>query len=188
MRKQIALLLVLFLILLAGCSGQSNPDLPAQDYPLTQDVVEAAMEQCGLPGDLTVETNDLLKYEGIESTSYTLRHPTKDVFAGACMGILTHKSEAFTSLGINLSTIDQSEETTDEEIRQTIRYAVYLFWGEEDPGIEEAFFKQYVQGEPLQWEKKFDGIDCQLVYNPDARQGQFQIAFSTDMEAQLNNQ
>lgn len=185
MRKQIASLLVL-LILLAGCSRQPNPNLPAHDYPLSKELVEAAIGQCGLPGDLSVEVNDLVKYEGIESTSYTLRHPTKDVFAGCCLGILTHKAEAFTSLGIILSTIDQMEETTQEEIRQTIRYAAYLFWGEEDPGIESAFFKQYTQGQPLVWEKKIDGIDCRLVYNPNARQGQFQIAFSTDMKTQLN--
>lgn len=185
MKKQIVLLLVL-LLLLTGCSGQSSNSLPAHDYPVSKEVVEAAIETCALPGDLTVEVNDLLEYEGIESTSFTLRHPTKDVFAGACMGILTHRAEAFTSLGITLSTIDQKEETSEEEIRQAIAFASYLFWGEKDPGIADRFFKEYVPDEPLLWEKKIDGIDCRLVYNPNARQGQFQIAFSTDMETQLN--
>ena len=60
MKKQIALLLVL-LILLAGCSGQPSTDLPAHDYPLSKELVEAAIKTCGLPGDLTVEVNDLLE-------------------------------------------------------------------------------------------------------------------------------
>ena len=186
MKKHIALLLALLTLLLAGCSGTPAKELPVPAYPLSQELVQEAMEVTGMPGDLSIEVNDLLKYEGIDSTSYTLRHPTKDLFAGMCLGILTHKAEKFTSLGITVSSIDQEEAFSKEEIEQSIRFATYLFWQDEaDTRILDAFMKKYQDGEPLLWEKKIDGIDCQISYMPEERQTRLKIAFSTDMETQL---
>lgn len=187
MKKHIAFLLVFLTILLAGCGGNKTvAELPVPEYPISQELVQDAMEVAGMPDNLSIEVNDLLKYEGIDSTSYTLRHPTKDLFAGMCLGILTHKAEEFTSLGITVSSIDQEEAFSKEEIEQSIRFASWLFWQDEtDTRILDAFMKKYQDGEPLQWEKKIDGIDCRIIYNPDQRQTKFQIAFSTDMETQL---
>ena len=187
MRKFAALVLVLACALsLAGCGKEHAKDLPVPEYPISQELVARAMEKAGLPDNLRIEENDILEYEGVSSTSYTLRHPTKDLYAGACMGILSHRAEAFSSLGITVSTIDQTEEITEEEIRQTIAFAVYLFWQDEkDSRILDGFMKEYVEGESLKWEKKIDGVDCRIIYNPQQRQPKFQIAFSTDMETQL---
>ena len=186
MKKYVAFLLVFLTILLAGCGGQPAAELPVPEYPISQELVQEAMEVTGMPDDLSIEVNDLLKYEGIDSTSYTLRHPTKDLYAGMCLGILTHKAEAFTSLGITVSSIDQEEAFSKEEIQQAIRFATYLFWQDEsDTRILDAFMKKYKDGEPLLWEKKIDGIDCQIAYMPEQRQTRLKIAFSTDMETQL---
>lgn len=187
MKKCISALLVAVTVLLAGCgAGKTDKALPVPEYPISKELVQEAIDVTGMPDDLSIEVNDLLKYEGIESTSYTLRHPTKDLFAGMCLGILTHKAEAFTSLGITVSSIDQQEDFTKEEIAQSIRFATYLFWQDaDDTRILDAFMKKYADGEPMVWEKKIDGIDCQIIYKPDQRQTKFQIAFSTDMETQL---
>lgn len=188
MRKIIRFVSALIcILLLAGCGKQQqNKELPVPEYPLRKELIKAAAEKCGLPGNLTIEENELLKYEGIESTSYTLRHPTKDLFAGFCLGILTHKSAEFTSLGLSFSTIDQTEEFTTEEIEQAIRFGTYLFWqDEDDTRIHEAFIKEYVYGQPLLFEIEIDGIDCQIAYTPSHHQPKLKIAFSTDMETQL---
>lgn len=186
MKKYIAMLLAVLTVLLAGCGGTPAKELPVPAYPLSQELVQEAMDVTGMPDDLSIEVNDLLKYEGIDSTSYTLRHPTKDLFAGMCLGILTHKAAEFTSLGITISSIDQQEALSREEIEQSIRFATYLFWQDEtDTRILDAFMKKYQDGESLLWEKKVDGIDCQIAYNPEQRQTKLQIAFSTDMETQL---
>lgn len=190
MKKLTALLLVLIWALgVTGCGQeQVRKVIPVPEYPLRREVLEAAMTEIGLPDDLTVEENDLLEYEGIESTSFTLRHPTKEVFAGACMGILTHRSDQFTSIGITVSSIDQEEAFSKEEIELAIRFATYLFWQDgTDTRVYDAFMEEYTEGEPLFWENEIDGIDCTLAYTPDQRQPKFKIAFSTDMEAQLGN-
>ena len=187
MKKSMALVLALLCVLsLVGCSAQQAKELPVPQYPLSQERVEEAMAKCGLPDNLSVEVNELLEYEGIQSTSYTLRHPTKDLFAGMCMGILTHKAEKFTSLGITVSSIDQNEDFTKEELEQAIRFATYLFWQDEnDTRILDAFMVKLEEGQPLSWELEVDGIDCQIIYKPEQRQPKFQIAFSTNMETQL---
>ena len=190
MKKFIALVLALICSLsLVGCKEQQqSKELPVPEYPLTQETVKAAIAKSGLPDNLTVEVNDLLKYEGIQSTSYTLRHPTKELFAGACMGILSHKADKFTSLGLTISTIDQTEEFTKEEVEQSIRFATYLFWQDENnTRILDAFMKNYTDGQPYLFEKEIDGIDCQIAYTPNNRQPKLKIAFSTDMKAQLGN-
>lgn len=189
MKKRILLLLIVFGISLAGCAEQNQTvSLPVSEYPLSKELVEIAVEKSGLPDNLAIEENDILEYEGITSTSYTLRHPTKDLFAGSCMGILSHKADEFTSLGLTISTIDQTEDFTKEEIEQAIRFATYLFWQDEnDTRIYDAFMKEYVDGQPLLFEKEMDGIDCQIAYTPNNRQPKLKIAFSTDMEAQLGN-
>ena len=187
MKKYISFLLIALTVLLAGCgAGKADKALPVPEYPLSMELVQEAMEVTGMPSDLSIEVNDLLKYEGIDSTSYTLRHPTKDLFAGMCLGILTHRAEEFTSLGITVSSIDQEEAFSKEEIEQSIRFATWLFWQDEtDTRILDAFMKKYEHGEPLLWEKKVDGIDCQISYMPEQRQTRLKIAFSTDMETQL---
>ena len=187
MKKMLALILALLcLFSLAGCGKQQAKDLPVPEYPLSKELVEEAIIKCALPENLTVEINDLLEYEGIQSSSYTLRHPTKDLFAGMCLGILSHKAEEFTSLGITVSSIDQTEDFTKAEVEQSIRFATYLFWQDEnDTRILDAFMKKLEEGQPLKWEQEIDGVDCQLSYNPNQRQPKFQIAFSTDMETQL---
>ena len=190
MKKIIALVLVLICTLsLVGCNEkQQAKELPVPTYPLSQEMIEEAIAKVGLPDNLTVEVNDLLEYEGIQSASYTLRHPAKDLFAGACMGILSHKSDKFTSLGLTISTIDQTEEFTKEEVELAIRLATYLFWQDEnDTRILDAFMKDYVDGQPYLFEKEIDGIDCQIAYTPNNSQPKLKIAFSTDMEAQLGD-
>ena len=191
MKNIIAFVLALICSLsLAGCNAQQQAkELPVPEYPLTQETVEAAIAKSGLPDNIAVEVNDLLKYEGIQSTSYTLRHPTKELFAGACLGILSHKSDTFTSLGVTISTIDQTEEFTKEEVEQSIRFATYLFWQDENnTRILDTFMKNYTDGQPYLFEKEIDGIDCQIAYTPNNRQLKLKIAFSTDMDAQLGNQ
>ena len=187
MRKFLAMLLAFGCVVFAGCGGKEQAkELPVPEYPISVELVAEAMGKAGLPEGLSIEINDLLEYEGVSSTSYTLRHPTKDLYAGACMGILSHKAEEFSSLGVTVSTIDQREELTEEEIRQAIDFAVYLFWqDEEDSRISDAFMKEYEEGQSLRLDKEIDGVDCRIIYNPQQRQPKFQIAFSTDMETQL---
>ena len=189
MKKFLVMLLALGCLLLAGCGGKEQAtDLPVPEYPISEVLVAEAMAKAGLPEELSIEINDLLEYEGVSSTAYTLRHPTKDLYAGACMGILSHKAEAFSSLGVTVSTIDQTEELAEEEIKQAIDFAVYLFWQDEgDSRILDAFMKEYEEGQSLRLEKEFDGVDCRIIYNPQQRQPKFQIAFSTDMETQLKS-
>lgn len=188
MRKLIALVLTFICVCcLIGCGEKKQTkELPVPEYPLSKEMVEDAIAKAGLPNSLTVEENDLLKYEGIKSTSYTLRHPTKEIFAGACMGILSHKADEFTSVGLTISSIDQTEELTKEELEQAICFATYLFWQDEnDRRILDAFMKDYVEGQPYLFEEEIDGIDCRIAYTPDNRQPKLNIAFSTDMETQL---
>jgi len=188
LKKMFALVfLLLCLLFFVGCGEQQQAkELPVPAYPLSKELVATAIEKTDLPSNLSIEENDLLEYEGIASTSYTLRHPTKDLFAGACMGILSHKSDKFTSLGLTISTIDQTEELTGVELEQAVRFATYLFWEDEhDTRILDSFMKGYVDGQPYLFEEEIDGIDCQIAYAPNNRQLKLKIAFSTDMEAQL---
>lgn len=188
MKKLIASVLILVCVFsFAGCGKQQQAkELPVSEYPLNKEMVEEAITKCGLPDNLTVEENELPGYEGVKSTSYTLRYPTKELFAGACMGILSHKADEFTSVGLTISTIDQTEEFTKEELEKAIYFATYLFWqGENDTRILDAFMKGYVDGQSYLFEKEIDGIDCQIAYTPDNRQPKLKIAFSTDMETQL---
>ncbi|MBQ3104829.1 MAG: hypothetical protein IJC59_03085 [Lachnospiraceae bacterium] len=191
MRRAAVVILVLGSVLsLVGCGKwKKAKELPVHEYPLTKETVEAALEKGGLPEYLTVEENDLVAQEGIASASYTLRHPAREVFAGHSMGILSHKAEAFTSLGLTVSTIDQREEFTKEEIEQSICFAESLFWQEEaENRILELFMKEYAEGQPYLFEKEIDGIDCQIAYTPNQRQPKLKVAFSTDMDAQMGNE
>ena len=188
MRKMISLLLISLMVCFVGCGNQKRAvHLPVPEYPLSKDVIEIAMEKVSLPSNLTIEENDCDDPEDIKSSSFTLRHPTKDLFAGHCLSILTHKADKFTSIGITVSSIDQEESFTDIEMEQAIRFATYLFWQDEnDMEIYNAFMKDYVEGEQITWEKEIDGIDCKIdVYDSDSAPIRFQIAFSTNMKAQL---
>lgn len=188
MKKKMSLFLISLMLCLAGCGNQEKAaQLPVPEYPLSKEVIEVAMEKVSLPSDLTLEENNCDVPEDIKSTSFTLRHPTKDLFVGHCLSILTHKADKFTSIGITVSSIDQEESFTDIEMEQAIRFATYLFWQDEnDMEIYNAFMKDYVEGEQITWEKEIDGIDCKIdVYDSDSAPIRFQIAFSTNMKAQL---
>lgn len=137
------------------------------------------------PLDLTFEENECIEAEGIESSSFTLRHPNKDIYAGNCLGILSHEAEAFTSVGITVASIDQDAAFSEQEMEQAIRFATYLFWGDEKENrVYDAFMKEYKPGEKITWKKQIDGIGCEIVYDPQCNHA-FQIAYSTNLETQL---
>lgn len=162
MKKRISLFLIMLLIGLTGCvSEKQSVQLPVFEYPLNQEIIAQAIELSDFPIDLTIEENEYMETEGIESSSFTLRHPSKDIYTGRCLGVLSHKAEAFTSVGITVSSIDQDAVFTDQEIEQAIRFATYLFWGDEkETRVYDAFIKEYNPREKIIWEKQIDGIDC----------------------------
>lgn len=145
MKKLLASVLAMICVLsLVGCGKQPQTEaqikeLPVPEYPLSKEVIEAAISKAGLPGDLIIEEDVPHQAEGAESTLYILRHPTEDLFDGVCMEIISHKYgetnipglENCVILGIGVASIDQNEAYTREEVEQALRFATYLFWQDE---------------------------------------------------------
>lgn len=181
------------ILFLSGCGAKnSSVELPVPEYPLSEEFIQDAILKCSLPDDLMIEVNDYIKTEGVDTTFYTLKHPIEEglpPYLANCMGLLSHKSEKFSSVGLTISSIDKDHETfTEDEMKKAISFATYLLWEETNEAkVYDVFMKDYVPGEQILWEKEIDGIDCQIKYNPNDMTPIFVIGFSTDLEAQLGN-
>ena len=101
MRVKRIICMVLACIVIAGTILILNrPEkLPVHEYPLRKETLSGAMKQYVLPEELYIEEEEF-EYEGVDSTSYTVRNPNKAVNAGACFNILTHKSGENRSIGL----------------------------------------------------------------------------------------
>ena len=192
MRKHLLILLCVLVCCLSGC-GKVNEsvELPVPDYPLSKDFISEAIKKSSLPENLLIKENDYTKIEGVKTSFYSIEHPTEEgmpPYLAHCMGLLSHKSDEFSSVGLTISSIDQDRENfSEEEMKTAICFATYLFWGKEnDTRIYDAFMKDYVKGKPIIWEKEIDDIDCQIKHDPESISAILNISFSTDMEAQLS--
>lgn len=206
MKKLIALVAVLIMVLaFAGCDKQQPvKDLPVPEYPLSKEVIEDAIAKVGLPETLTIEENIPHQAEGAESTLYVLRHPTEDLFDGICMEIISHKYDGYSNtyglddcviLGIGISTIDQNEDYTREEVEQAIRFATYLVWQDEsDTRIHDIFIKEFdafLENEEFYRkthgasspiiEDEIDGVQYIVTYTPIEEQMKFKIRFEVPL-------
>ena len=215
MKKMISLVIAIVCVLsLVGCGKQPQlevppKDLPVPEYPLSKEVIEAAMEEAGLPEDLVVEEAVPHQPEGAESTLYILQNPTAELFDGVCMEIISHKYDGDSNaygfddcviLGIGISTIDQSEDFTREEVEKAIRLATYLVWQDEsDTRIYDAFIKEFdsfvkdeesyrkTHGASSPFiEEDIDGVHYMVAYTPIDEQMKFKINFQVPLAASDN--
>lgn len=205
MKKVLAYVLVLVCVLsLIGCSKQPQTeeqikDLPVPEYPLRKEAIKETISKAGLPEDLIIEEDIPHQAKGAESTLYILRHPTLELFDGVCMEILSHKYgdsdidglDDRIILGIGISSIDQNESYTREEVAQAIRFASYLFWqdeqdtrlydsfiGEFDAFVEnEEHYRQTHGGASPFVEDELDGVQYIITYTPIDEQMKFKIRF-----------
>lgn len=137
------------------------------EYPLKEERIYEAMESCKFPDSMIIEKNDYHHQRvGINTTSFTLKYPTQEVFAGHCIGILSHQNGKERSLGLNISTIDKDERFSMEECQQAIQFASYLFWGR-DLHLYESFSEEWTPSESFFWEKQIRGVECQIYYRND---------------------
>ena len=214
MKKLLAFVLAMVCVLsLVGCSKQLKAeelpkDLPVPEYPLNQEMIETAMEKIGLPEDLVVEEATPHQAEGAKSTLFILRHPDAEIFDGMCMEIISHKYadsdipglDNCIILGIGISSIDQNEAYTREEVEQAIRFATYLFWqNESDTRIYDIFIKEFdsfIENEehyrkthgassPV-IEDEIDGVQYIVTYTPIDEQMKFKINFQVPLAASDN--
>ena len=209
MKKLLASVLAMICVLsLVGCGKQPQTEaqikeLPVPEYPLSKEVIEAAISKAGLPGDLIIEEDVPHQAEGAESTLYILRHPTEDLFDGVCMEIISHKYgetnipglENCVILGIGVASIDQNEAYTREEVEQALRFATYLFWQDEsDTRIYDAFiedFDLFIKDEDYYRkthgasapfiEEELDGVQYIVSYTPIEEQMKFKIRFQNSI-------
>lgn len=210
MKKLLAFFLALVCVLsFIGCDQQPQAEVPPKDlpvpvYPLSKETIETAMEKIGLPEDLAIEESTPHQAEGAESTLYILRHPNADLFDGVCMEIISHKYvdadvpglDNCIILGIGISSIDQDEAYTREEVEQAIRFATYLFWQDEsDTRIYDVFIKEFdafVENEEHYRkthgasspfiEDEIDGVHYMVGYTPIDEQIKFKINFQIPLE------
>ena len=214
MKKLLAFVLAMVCVLsLVGCSKQLKAeelpkDLPVPEYPLNQEMIETAMEKIGLPESLVVEESTPHQAEGAKSTLFILRHPDAEIFDGMCMEIISHKYadsdipglDNCIILGIGISSIDQNEAYTREEVEQAIRFATYLFWqNESDTRIYDIFIKEFdsfIENEehyrkthgassPV-IEDEIDGVQYIVTYTPIDEQMKFKIRFQISLGTNSN--
>ena len=213
MKKLLAFVLAMACVLsLVGCSKQQKveeppKDLPVPEYPLNRETIETAMEKIGLPESLVVEEATPHQAEGAKSTLFILRHPDAEIFDGMCMEIISHKYadsdipglDNCIILGIGISSIDQNEAYTREEVEQAIRFATYLFWQDEsDTRIYDIFIKEFdafieneehyrkTHGASSPFiEDEIDGVQYMVTYTPIDEQMKFKIRFQVPL---MNNE
>lgn len=141
--------------------------LPVPEYPLTQEVLSDAMAQYGLPEELYIEETEF-DFEGMDSSSYTVRDPGKTANAGACFNILSHKSGEDRSIGLSLATLDAAEELTAEECQTAIRMVTTLYGGfRNDERVCDKLRKAYDFTEEFTWEQTVDGVEVQIAFYPE---------------------
>jgi len=214
MKKLLALVLAMVCLLsLIGCSKQPKveeppKDLPVPEYPLSKETIETAMKKAGLPEGLVIEESTPHQAEGAESTLYILPHPDSVIFDGICREIISHKYgdsdipglDNCIILGIAISSIDQNEFYTREEVEQAIRLAIYLVWQDEsDTRIFDVFIKEFdsfVKDEEHyrsthgasspNIEGEMDGVQYLVAYTPIDEQMKFKIRFQIPVEASGN--
>ena len=208
MKKLISFILAMVCVLsLVGCSKQLKEeppkDLPVPEYPLSKETIETAMQKIGLPESLVVEEATPHQAEGAKSTLFILRHPDAEIFDGICMEIISHKYadsnipglDNCIILGMGISSIDQNEAYTREEVEQAIRFATYLFWKDEsDTRIYDIFVKEFdafIENEehyrkthgassPV-IEDEIDGVQYIVTYTPIDEQMKFKIRFQVPL-------
>ena len=214
MKKLLAFVLAMVCVLsLVGCNKQPTvdeppKDLPVPEYPLSKETIETAIEKIGLPEGLVVEEATPHQAEGAKSTLFILRHPDAEIFDGMCMEIISHKYadsdipglDNCIILGIGISSIDQNEAYTREEVEQAIRFATYLFWQDEsDTRIYDIFVKEFdafIENEehyrkthgassPV-IENEIDGVQYIVSYTPIDEQMKFKIRFQIPLGTNNN--
>ena len=213
MKKLLAFVLAMVCVLaLVGCNKQPTvdeppKDLPVPEYPLSKETIETAIEKIGLPEGLVVEATPH-QAEGAKSTLFILRHPDAEIFDGMCMEIISHKYadsdipglDNCIILGIGISSIDQNEAYTREEVEQAIRFATYLFWqNKSDTRIYDIFieeFDAFIENEehyrkthgassPV-IEDEIDGVQYIVSYTPIDEQMKFKIRFQIPLGTNNN--
>ena len=214
MKKLLAFVLAMvFVLSLVGCSKQLKAEeppknLPVPEYPLNRETIETAMEKIGLPESLVVEEAIPHQAEGAKSTLFILRHPDSEIFDGTCMEIISHKYadsdipglDNCIILGIGISSIDQNEAYTREEVEQAIRFATYLFWqNESNTRIYDIFIKEFdafIENEehyrkthgassPI-IEDEIDGVQYIVACTPADEQMKFKIRFQIPLGTNSN--
>ena len=214
MKKLLAFVLAMvFVLSLVGCSKQLKAEeppknLPVPEYPLNRETIETAMEKIGLPESLVVEEAIPHQAEGAKSTLFILQHPDEEIFDGMCMEIISHKYadsdipglDNCIILGIGISSIDQNEAYTREEVEQAIRFATYLFWQDEsDTRIYDIFIKEFdsfIENEehyrkthgassPV-IEDEIDEVQYIVSYTPIDEQMKFKIRFQIPLGTKNN--
>lgn len=178
MKKIIVLAIIAILIIGAVWILNRPETLPAHEYPLRKETLSGAMKQYALPEELYIEEEEF-EYEGVDSTSYTVRNPNQAVNAGACFNILTHKSGENRSIGISFATIDQKEVLTQEECRTAIQMVTYLYGGfQSDLRVYNQLIKVYDFTEEFAWEQEVDGVDVQIAFSP--KRNRMTMSLATD--------
>lgn len=178
MKKLMLIPLVIVVLFLTSCQKQNN--MPVPEGPVSSAQISEALAACEMRTDLLIEENEWDQYPGMSSTSFGLRPPENERLL--CFSLLSHTMGEDRSLGITVIDLDWREGFTEKECMQAIRFATILFGDFSDEmQVYEAFDKKYDHSEKFLWEATLEGINCQIIYNPEDTLP-LRIVFATDTD------
>lgn len=179
-RKVFAVFVVVLSAVVLPIIAQEN--LLIHEYPVSENLLIEAMQNYAFPKDLYIEVSEYTDYDNIDSTAYTIRSPNRDVFAGLCVGIVSHKAGNDRGIGFTFYTIDRKEEFSKEEFRLAIQFASYLFGGfSSDLQVYNNCIQDYNLSEKFLWEASTEDIDCQVIYTPELNR-KLVVNFATNID------
>lgn len=182
LKKRYWFLALLIILMGSSCIYAKSRKLPVFDYPLSKERIAQAILNCDLPEDLTIQENDIAPPSGWEGTSYTLRSQEKEDCVGYGIGILSNKKGDVRGLGINVS-----EMAGEDELKQIVVFATYLFGGfKNEKRVYNSLKKQVDTSNDFTWKEEIDGIACRVQYKTDLKI--LVISFSSDWDSFFFNQ
>ncbi len=162
-------MIICFLIICIIIYKEKYLTFQVKDFPLSVVHIQKAIKKCQFPNYIWIEENEVS--DPLTSSLFSLRCPDNELDSGEglCMGIMSRKAEQGCSLGITVLSIDETEELTEKEIKQSIWLATYLFWnGKNNITIRNKFFEDFSSTEDYSWKDEIDGVDCEIIYQPEA--------------------
>lgn len=171
MRRLISVLLALSLM--CPLSGCRKGGLPQPDFPLEEAVVTAALEQTGLPGEIS-ESDTFSNTEGY--TSYMLRdqkdQKEKRMFTAVVSSALT-EGERFLQIHFRSPSVSEPPPFAWEDWKQQLVFAALLFGGFSD---EEEIYREFFAQEVPEGETPLTADGMRLdVYTTDIREWDAQL-------------
>lgn len=162
MKKRLLIIATVVAVILIGVvdiyfhKQNQRQMLVSPEYPLKKEVVAKALEDCDV--SCVIEEHSPTE----QSLSFSLRdEETNFLYAG----IKTQKIEEERMLGIIFFSFDSETEISEEECKNAIIMGTCLFGGfEDEEQVYNQFVKDFQPKESLLWQKKIEGIDCEVEF------------------------